>query len=151
VRPVLAGVLLLLASVVEATPRVYLIPTTGTGGVVNSAPDPVRPKYVREAGLSYLQVTYGRQPVALVFTDVTAGQHTALAANGDVVAIPANIDTTVGANLATVQNALEALNIPADGCRAARRTGKCSASSPRFSISRSGSTGSTGWPCSPAA
>jgi hypothetical protein len=59
-------------------------------------------------------VDFGFEPTALVAADVTTAQNTSLAAQSDVTVIPANIDNTLGANVATVQSKLEALNIPAD-------------------------------------
>jgi hypothetical protein len=57
---------------------------------------------------------FGLEPTALIALNVTAGQHTTLVAQSDVVAVPVNLDATLGANLATVQAALESLHIPAD-------------------------------------
>jgi hypothetical protein len=57
---------------------------------------------------------YGNEPTMLVAAEVTNAEHTAIAANADVIVVPANLDNTIGANLATVQAALESLNIPAD-------------------------------------
>jgi hypothetical protein len=67
------------------------------------------------AGVTWEMRDFGLEPTALIATDVTTAQHQSLAAQGDVTAIPANLDNTVGAaNLATVQAALENLHIPAD-------------------------------------
>lgn len=58
---------------------------------------------------------FGLEPTGLLAVDLTAAQHALLAGQPDVTAIPANLDNTLGANLATVQAALESLHIPADG------------------------------------
>lgn len=65
-------------------------------------------------GLSYTAMDYGRDDTFLVMADVSAGQHTTIAANADVVVVPLNIDNEIGGALATVQAELEALLIPAD-------------------------------------
>jgi hypothetical protein len=89
--------------------RLYLIPLTGVG----TRADPRRPKYVEEASLSYGAMDYGKIGEAFVAADVTNAQHTALAANADVAALPTNLNTTVGtSNLAAVQNQLEAHSLP---------------------------------------
>jgi hypothetical protein len=90
--------------------RFYLVPKAGAGTFV----DRFRPKYFRELGITNRRsVDYGREPTFLVIAEVTPEQHTDLAANGDVVAVPQNLDAQVGAgNLATVQNALESVNLP---------------------------------------
>lgn len=57
---------------------------------------------------------YGLIDYTLQVADVTAAQHADLIANADVVALPVNLDSTIGANLATVQAALEARSIPSE-------------------------------------
>lgn len=57
---------------------------------------------------------YGREPTALLAADLSPGDHALVAGMSDVTAVPVNLDAQVGANLATVQTALESLNIPAD-------------------------------------
>ena len=71
------------------------------------------PKYIH--GLAdYSAMDYGRDNTYLVGTDVTAAQHTSIAANLDVVAIPAQLDNAIGlVALSTVQNRLESLRVPA--------------------------------------
>jgi hypothetical protein len=72
-----------------------------------------RPKYFDTLGVpEWNAMDYGLQPVFLVVSDLTQAQVDSLTANPDVTAVPLNLDNTVGANLATVQSALEALNIP---------------------------------------
>lgn len=90
--------------------RLYVIPITGSG---SSRLDPRRPAYVVEAGLDWAAMDYGQVPWGLVAANVTTPQHNALVANADVTAFPANLQTTIGANLATVQAALEAARLPA--------------------------------------
>jgi hypothetical protein len=70
------------------------------------------------AGVPYEYILFGLEPTMLIALDVTAAQHTTLTANSDVTTVPVNIDNTLGANLATVQAALEALHIPADALAA---------------------------------
>lgn len=99
--------------------RIYLVPKIGTGVIGDN--DPFRPKYFAKADGSTAIVgvecrchLYGLEPVALVAATVTAAQHTALIANADVVAVPLNLDSTVGAAVSAVQTAIEGFNIPAD-------------------------------------
>lgn len=54
----------------------------------------------------------GDEPVCIVVADV-GSDHAAFAAETDVLALPSDLDQQVGAQLATVQNALESRNIPA--------------------------------------
>ncbi len=97
----------------QTTNRFYLMPVTGTG---SSHLDPIRPKYANTdiAGLSWGMLPYGEENLALVHVrDIPIAIHTALAAELDVIAIPQDIDATVGAGaLTTVRNALENRNIP---------------------------------------
>lgn len=72
--------------------------------------DPYRPAYIPRVVASIMD--YGREPWMLVFADVTPAQHTEIMTNADATAIPANLDSTVGSALATVQAKLEAANIP---------------------------------------
>lgn len=57
---------------------------------------------------------FGAEPTALLAADVSAAQITTLQGLPDVTLIPANLDSQLGANLATVQAEQEALNLPAD-------------------------------------
>lgn len=90
--------------------RVYLLPIV---------PHPARangrvPKYLIALGVPWGGMDYGLEPVMLVVADVTAAQHAALAANADVVSVPANLDAPIGAGaLNAARSALEALGIPA--------------------------------------
>jgi hypothetical protein len=74
-----------------------------------------RPAYYTAAGISRIEMNdYGNEPTCLLAADVTPAQHTALVANADVSAFPVDLDSLVGANLATVKTALESKNLPAD-------------------------------------
>jgi hypothetical protein len=91
--------------------RFYLVPKAGTG----TKADPFRPQYI--AGViagEWQSLDYGKEAWMVVAANVTAGEHTTIAANADVTAVPANLDTTVGAALSITQTKLELANIPAD-------------------------------------
>jgi len=90
------------------------MPAIGTGA---SREDMRRPKYadaMLSAGVRYSCMDYGLMPVFFVAAEVTPEQHTTLAAQADVIAIPADITQEIGAGVATVQARLEQLRIPAD-------------------------------------
>jgi hypothetical protein len=89
--------------------RFYLTPKEQ---IVNGDDFYFRPKYFDDS-LAWRAIDYGKEPWMLVAADVTTPQHNAIAANVDVTAVPANLDGTVGAQLATVQNKLELANLPA--------------------------------------
>ena len=56
---------------------------------------------------------YGLMPVAIAWVDATTQQHNALAANGDVRQVPANLDNAISSGaVTTTRNILEALDIP---------------------------------------
>src|SRR5687768_14916725 len=59
-------------------------------------------------------VDQGIADVCLMAADMTAAQHTLLSSKTDVDAIPANLDNTIGAQLATVKTRMRAWNIPAN-------------------------------------
>lgn len=92
--------------------RFYLVPALGTVGAGFS--DPIRPKYILALAVPKEWKDFGWEGTFFVGADVSNAQHTTLAANADVVSIPLNLDSQVGANLTTVTAQLEALNIPAD-------------------------------------
>lgn len=56
---------------------------------------------------------FGGTDVGLIAADVSTAQHTYLTSQADVIAIPVNLDNTVGTNLTAITNALESVNIPA--------------------------------------
>lgn len=90
--------------------HIYLIPIVGLGTKADSR----RPKYQTELGNAWSMMDYGFQPVALVGADLDASQEAILLAHADARKIPDALDQTIGAGvLATVQAALEAVNIPA--------------------------------------
>lgn len=96
------------------TIRLYLVPLD------ESTPGYRGPKYLRwrmnPNGLDVVwnAMDYGLHPVALVVADVDTVQHNTLIGNSGVVSLPANLDQSIGAALANVQNALEGLSIPSD-------------------------------------
>ena len=94
--------------------RFYVLPIIGVG----TKDDPRRPAYFSDPlnGLSeWTMMDYGLESTGIVQCDVTAGQHTALVANADVLGIPANLDGTFSEpTTTTVKTTLELLNIPAD-------------------------------------
>lgn len=101
--------------------RFYILPKIGTG----THTDPFRAKYVQTADgsnptiagapLGHVTVMdYGVQPIMMGAADGTAAQHTAIAANADVLAAPATLTNAIGANLATTQSGLESRSIPAE-------------------------------------
>lgn len=99
------------------TVRHYLIPVESTATsrgpkyfAYRADPDP--PALIQ--GVAWAWIPFGSEPTGLIAADVDTAQHATLAGLPDVTTIPANLDLQVGANLATVQASLEALNIPAD-------------------------------------
>jgi hypothetical protein len=92
----------------------YALPIAGTGA---NSTDPRRPKYVKEApelaGLQWSMMDYGHNPHCLMAADVSPAQDAFLVAQADVRAIPDDLDSAVGGALNAVQNALEAMSIPA--------------------------------------
>lgn len=92
--------------------RFYIVPKIGTGVFPT---DPYRAKYIADLGVAYAAMDYGLDNTFLVGAQVTSAQNTDLAANLDVIAIPQNLDNTIGLTaLSTVQAKLEGLHIPAD-------------------------------------
>lgn len=88
--------------------RVYLMPRIGSG---LTHLDARRQKY-RIAKSRCIR--YGAELYALVIADVSAAEHTALVANADVRALPADLDTTLTATARTQMiAALEEAFIPA--------------------------------------
>lgn len=93
--------------------RFYIVPKIGSGtGPLTNA---IRPKYLAALGLPLQAVDYGRfEDVFLVGIDLSPAQHTTVAANADVMAIPADLDLSIGAGaVANVQSRLELLKFPA--------------------------------------
>jgi hypothetical protein len=96
----------------STTLRVYFMPLSGAGTV----DDKRRPKYASTdlAGVPFVSMNYGAEPLCMVLAAVTSGQHSALAAEPDVITTPATLGNTIGGNLTAVQNALDAINIPSN-------------------------------------
>lgn len=97
--------------------RFYLVPVesaVGTRGpkyfAYTGDPDP--PALL--PGVQWQMMDFGSEPTALVGAEVTPAEHTTLSGQSDVTSIPPLLDNELGANLATVQGKLEALNLPAD-------------------------------------
>jgi hypothetical protein len=92
--------------------RFYILPVDGDG--VTAAG--FYPKYIGNGGIvgGWCAIDYGKEPTMIVAAEVTAAEHTSISANVDIIAVPANLDLQIGANLATVQSALESKNLPAD-------------------------------------
>jgi hypothetical protein len=100
------------------TVRFCLVPSVGSG---SGPQDAIRPKYFADWSQTHpgdsIQAEwkdFGWDGSFLVGANVTTAQQAEIASHPDVVVIPANLDSNVGANLTTVQATLEALNIPAD-------------------------------------
>lgn len=71
------------------------------------------PKYKALFHADWTMMDYGFDPVCLVGVEnIAVDDHTAVVANGDVTALPADLTQQIGAQLALVQNALAGLNIP---------------------------------------
>lgn len=117
-RQVIVGLALLLSGLVGAVAsaqevtsvRFYLIPRVGTG----TFPDPFRPKYLREMGVTYSSMDY-TDGTFLVGATLTDAQHTTLIANADVFSVPA-LDVAIGGNptLNQVKTELASRTIPND-------------------------------------
>lgn len=114
-RLVLAFALLLslpLVASAQTSLRFYIVPEFR---------DPILlarvPKYIgaSDAPIAQWQARdYGLDQVFAVGAFVTAAQHTAIASNIDVIAIPAQLDSAIGlVALSTVQDRLESLRVPA--------------------------------------
>lgn len=99
------------------TIRFYLVPVESAARVrgpkyFDYAGDPDPPALM--VGVNYAMIPFGSEPTALLAADLSPSQITTMAGLADVTVIPANLDNQLGANLATVQSELEALNLPAD-------------------------------------
>lgn len=90
--------------------RFYIVP------METDAKGTLRPKYIRDLGIDNSNMAYGLEQVFLsACPTITDAQHQTVAANLDVIAIPQNLDATINATaLATVQQKMEGLHIPAD-------------------------------------
>lgn len=98
------------------TVRVYLMPVV-VGQYARFAQFRL-PKYLATADAierrNCTMLRYGQEDVCLFILDATDDQHTAIFANADVRAFPADLDTAITNGARTqIVNALEALNVPA--------------------------------------
>jgi hypothetical protein len=114
-----AAFLLAVASTAGAEVRFYFVPKIGDG---LSRATAFRPKYTDAGSLgvgldlvNWSAQDYGAENVMVLGCDVTAEQHTALSAQADVLAVPANLDSTISAlALTSIQNKLEAVHLPSE-------------------------------------
>lgn len=92
------------------TVRLYLDAVVGAG----VKGDPRRPAHLDLLGsMDWSMIDYGAEPICLLgLVDPTASVHNALVAQSDVTAVPANLDTQVGANVQAARDALENRNLP---------------------------------------
>jgi hypothetical protein len=104
----LCSSIVLLPSKLWGACHLYIVPQIGTG----SGGDAYRPKYAGDLPVSWSGIRYGREGFWLVAADVSTAQDNAATAQPDVIRLPDNLDLTIGVNLTTVQNRLEAINIP---------------------------------------
>jgi hypothetical protein len=74
------------------------------------------PKYVSDFLISWAMIDYGFQPLALVAADVDPTQDAFIAGKPETIAVPDNLDGTVGSGqiLNAVRNKLEANFVPAN-------------------------------------
>jgi hypothetical protein len=92
--------------------RFYVLPKVAVTEPIPSA----EPKYLTALGVSpFASVDYGLENTYLTGAEVTPEQHAALAAELDVIAIPANLDANIGLSaLSTVKQKLEGLLVPSE-------------------------------------
>jgi hypothetical protein len=110
----LAFALVAFGSVAEAQEqmalRFYVVPKVVDPGLGANVP-----KYIFAMNLPFRAMDYGLEDTFLVGAQVTNTQHTALAANIDVITIPAGLDNQISLTaLSQVQARLEGINVPAD-------------------------------------
>lgn len=92
--------------------RIYLMPIAGAG----TSADPRAPKYSSLfGGANWTMMDYGPEPVCIVGVENIGGAaHSAVVANADVTAAPADLTQQIGGQLTAVQAALDSLNIPSN-------------------------------------
>jgi hypothetical protein len=91
--------------------RFYLVPKVTKPGFPGAVPKYLNP--VDLPGVNVSAMDFGNEDTMLVGAAVTNQQHTAIAANADVIAVPSNLDNTMSAPaLSTVRDRLESLKIP---------------------------------------
>lgn len=118
------GVLVVLAftTLAEAQTdvRFYLVPKIGAGTL--DPFDPFRPKYTDQGELGagwnldgrWSAMDYGLENLYLLGADLTAEEHTTIAAQPDAIAVPSPIDNNVSAAaVSVIQDRLEGANLPA--------------------------------------
>jgi hypothetical protein len=113
-RAALLAVVFLIAASAAAqevsTMRFYVVPKIGTG----VKGDSFRAKYFFDMGVEFDAMEYGREDTMLVAALLTPTQHTTVAANLDVIAVPSPIDSNISAAALTViQTRIDGLKIPA--------------------------------------
>ena len=92
--------------------RFYIVPQIGDGSTPENS---IRPKYIADGGVNYEAMNYGLEQTFLAGCEVTPEQHTQLASQLDVIAIPADLDDQIGLTaLSVVVGRLEGLHVPAD-------------------------------------
>lgn len=97
----------------DAAYRVYLVPLCAT----NCGTPPAAVRYFGTAPelVGVNKTLSVSEDFAIVYADVTPGQHTFLNAQADVLAAPLNLDANLtGAQVAALQTYLEARNAPAN-------------------------------------
>lgn len=92
-----------------------LVPCIRNGEAI---PNSRCPKYFAGSGVEWSLMDYGLIPICLIAADVTTAQHNSVSAQPDVVSIPQNLDSQIGANLATVRSRIEQLRIPGNWAQA---------------------------------
>lgn len=114
-KAILAALLLALsATQADAEWRVYIVPTVASTG---TAPNQSRkPKYFHNATVSaasWSLITYGMEPWMIVVADLSGADHTLLAGQADVTALPSNLDAAITAgNVTTIVAKLDSMNVP---------------------------------------
>ena len=93
--------------------RIYIIPMELVARPIGTVR---QPKYIPLLNYTFGAIDYGSEDVAICgVVDISTADHNALALNPDVMALPANLDNTMGAGAVTAAKSfLEGLNIPAN-------------------------------------
>lgn len=90
--------------------HLYIMPVaTGPYGPWQS----VRYAAYAPAGVRWSMMDYGWEPLCICAADVDSTQDAAITAHADVIALPDDLDTTIGAALTVARSRLRAMNIPA--------------------------------------
>ena len=99
--------------------RFYLLPIVPFVVLGETVPSTRTAKYLSDSGVAWGMMDYGLIDTGLVMADVSQAQHDQLAIQGDVTAVPENLDSLIGANTTAVRSALESLRIPGNWVQAA--------------------------------